>query len=110
MMTANIPCYDHETKGTVRFLDPKWIEVNCKNECIQSLKQNGNRTLPIPNFSKASILAEIPHLRSIHCTYVYNFNCKQIMEEKFCNTVMTKRTKRTTKSFTYIFGDIVSKK
>ena len=73
MVTANTPCYDHETKGTARFLESKWIEVNCKNKCIQSLKQNVNRALPIPNFTKSLILAEMAYVRRIHCTHIYKF-------------------------------------
>ena len=110
LTTANTPYYDHETKGTLRFLEIKWIEVNCKKACIQSLKQNVNRALPISNFTKVLILAEMVHLRSIYCTYVYKFTCKQTLEQQFCNTIMTKKTKRTTKSFTFIFSDIISKK
>ena len=96
MVTANTPCYDHETKGTVCFLERKWIEVNYKKTFIQSLKQNINRVLPIPNFTIALIVAEISQLRSIYCTHVYKFTCKQTMEQKFCNTIITKKSKSTT--------------
>ena len=40
MVTTHITCYDHETTGTVRFLEPKLIEINCKETFIKSLKQN----------------------------------------------------------------------
>ena len=48
MVTVNTLCFDHKTIGTVGFLEPKWIEVNCKKPYISSLKQNTNRALPIP--------------------------------------------------------------
>ena len=93
IVTANTRCYDHETKGTIYFLEPKLIETNCEKEFIQSLKLNVNRALLIPNFTKASILAETAHQRRIHCTLVYKFTCKQTIEQKFCNAIMTKNEK-----------------
>ena len=110
MVTANTSSYDHETKGTVRFLESKWIEVNCKKLFIQSLTQNVNIALPIPNFTKTSILAEMIYLGRIHYTHVYKFTCKQAIEQKFCNAIMTKKTNSTTKSFTFMYDDIISKK
>ena len=93
MVTADTPCYDHETKGAIRYLEPKWIEVICKKPFIQSLKENVNRALPVPNLTKASILAEMAHLLSIYCIHVYKFTCKQTMKQKFCNAIMTKTRK-----------------
>ena len=104
---ANTPIYDCKSVGSVRFLDLNWIKKNRQNEFIVQFKNNVNRALP--NYVREGIHQNMTYSRNLHCTHVYKFTCKKILEQKFCNTIMTKKKKITTKLFEYMFRDVIKK-
>ena len=50
------------------------------------------------------------YLQSIHCTHVHKFTCPKIMQQKFCNAIMTNKLQNKTAKeiFEKVYGDIVS--
>ena len=107
--TYKTPLYDHETKGSVCFLDQEWVK-KCEKEYILQLKQQLNRTHPIPDYVEHSILSEMQRLCSLHHTHVYKYNCKMTLKQKFGDALLEKKNKGTTSSFQYMKGDIITKK
>ena len=92
--TSNDSFYDHDTEGSVRFLDQEWVKQKCEKEYFVQLKQKPNKTHPIPGYMKNSILGEMQRLCSLHCAHVYKCICKMTLKQKFYNTLPVKKKKR----------------
>ena len=109
-VTENTPFYDHNTVGTVRFLDEKWVKEFCPLPFILSIKSSEGRKMNIPTFTKNKIEEEMRELRKIHCTHVYKYHCEISMEQKFCNVVMTKKTIHSDIPYEIMKADNITKK
>ena len=80
-----------------------WNQNWSKSIAKKHLLNHWNRMyLPITNFTKALILAKMAQSRGIYCHLVYLFTCKQTMENKCYNTIMTKNKKYSSIIYTYV--------
>ena len=59
---SNSLLYDHDKEGSACFLDQEWVKQKFQTKFIVQLKQQPNRSHPIPDYVSNSILGEMQRL------------------------------------------------
>ena len=72
-------------------MDVEWVKNKCQKGYILQIKQEPNRTHPIPDYVRNRILEDMQRLQTLHFAHVYKYTYKTTLKQKFCNAVMPKK-------------------
>ena len=92
--------------GDIRILEYEWIRENCNKPFIVKVKNQLNRTQPVPNKTLQNIKNEMKTLSAKNVTHVHKYTCPTTLKTKYCNSIINKKgNKDLENSVTIMKGD-----